>query len=55
MRLLRHILDLVQHLGGLFAKIFNSFKLKLPINFAKSVVFEGVLNTPLTSLNASNT
>ena len=38
----------------IFVKIVNLFKLKLPIIFAESLVLEGVLNTPLTSLNASN-
>ena len=38
----------------IFVKIVNEFKLKLPIIFAESLVLEGVLNTPLTSLNASN-
>ena len=38
----------------IFVKIVNVFKLKLPIIFAESLVLEGVLNTPLTSLNASH-
>ena len=38
----------------IFVKLVNVFKLKLPIIFAESLVLEGVLNTPLTSLNASN-